>query len=137
MAVAAKNSNKLILVGEDDVDDQDFLRETFSSIDDSVSVEFAWNGPQVLKYLGDCEDDHLPCLIILDYNMPEMTGAEILKELKSSARYKNVPKIIWSTSGSKTYMDVCLESGANDYVIKPSNVQDLIKVSRYMLSFCK
>jgi CheY-like chemotaxis protein len=137
MAIAPKNSYKLILVGEDDIDDQEFLREIFSSVDDSFFIVFAGNGSRVLKYLGECEDDHLPCLIILDYNMPEMNGAEILEELKTTSRYNHVPKIIWSTSGSQTYKDICLELGANAYVIKPSKVNDLIKVFRYMLSFCK
>ena len=129
-------SSKLILVGEDDLDDQEFLKEVFVSVDDSFSLIFASNGPGVLSLLENCDDKQLPCLIVLDYNMPGSNGAEILKELKSNSRYDSIPKIIWSTSRSDTYKDICLELGANDYLVKPSNVNDLVDICRYLLSSC-
>lgn len=128
-------SSKLILVGEDDLDDQEFLKEVFFSVDDSFALIFASNGPEVLTLLENF-DKQLPCLIVLDYNMPGSNGAEILKELKSNSRYDSIPKIIWSTSRSDTYKDICLELGANDYLVKPSNVNDLVGICRYMLSSC-
>ena len=128
-------SPKKILIGEDDLDDQELLKEIFTSIDGSFTLIFAANGSQVLSYLDKNPDD-LPCLIILDYNMPGLNGAEILKELKKSKRFNSIPKIIWSTSRSGTYKDICLELGANDYLVKPSNLNDLVEICRYMLSVC-
>jgi CheY-like chemotaxis protein len=128
-------SPKTVLIGEDDLDDQELLKETFSSIDGSFILVFAANGSQLLSYL-DKNPAETPCLIILDYNMPGLNGAEILKELKKSDRYKSVPKIIWSTSSSGTYKDICLQLGANDYLVKPSNLNDLVEICRYMLSVC-
>lgn len=133
--VSGTNS-KLILIGEDDLDDQEFLKEIFVSIDDSFSFLFAFNGPEVMNVLDKCEDIKLPCLIILDYNMPGSNGAEILKELKNNNRYDGIPKVIWSTSRSDTYRDICLKLGANDYLVKPSNVNDLVDMCRYLLSVC-
>jgi CheY-like chemotaxis protein len=130
------NHSKLILIGEDDLDDQEFLKEIFISIDTSFTLIFASNGPQVLTLLEKIEDVQLPCLIVLDYNMPGSNGAEILKELKTNSRYDAIPKIIWSTSRSDTYKDICLELGANDYLVKPSNVTDLVDICKYMLSSC-
>jgi len=129
-------NTKLILIGEDDLDDQEFLKEVFISIDDSFAIIFASNGPEVLLMLEKMEDKQLPCLIVLDYNMPGHNGAEILKELKNNPRYDAIPKIIWSTSKSDTYKDICLELGANDYLVKPSNVTDLVDICKYMLSTC-
>jgi len=129
-------SSKLILVGEDDLDDQELLKEAFVSVDDSFALIFASNGPEVLTLLENCDDKGLPCLIVLDYNMPGSNGAEILKELKRNSRYDSIPKIIWSTSRSHTYKDICLELGANDYLVKPSNVNELVDICRYMLSSC-
>ena len=133
---APGTNSKLILVGEDDLDDQEFLKEVFVSINESFSLIFASNGPQVLTLLENFDDEQLPCLIVLDYNMPGSNGAEILKELKNNPKYDSIPKIIWSTSGSDTYKDICLELGANDYLVKPSNVNDLVDICRYMLSTC-
>lgn len=131
-----KTIPKFIFVGEDDIDDQEFLKEIFSSIDNSFKLFFVNNGTQVLSELENLEDKHLPCLIVLDYKMPGLNGAEILKELKRNSRYNRIPKIVWSTSRSNTYKDICLSLGATDYVVKPSNVNDLTQAARHMLSFC-
>ena len=128
--------DKFILLGEDDADDEELLKEVFTSLDNSFSMLFANNGRKLVTHLEQLPDTDLPCLIILDYNMPELNGAEILKSLKSRARYDSIPKIIWSTSGSETYKRLCLELGACEYIIKPSSFKELTDVARYMLSFC-
>ena len=128
--------SKFILLGEDDPDDQEMLTEVFSSIDNSFILLFVNNGKEVLSALEKLNDDQMPCLIVLDYNMPGLNGAEILEEIGHNERYKDIPKVVWSTSGSEKFKKICLELGAVDYVIKPSNNQDLVKIARYMLSVC-
>jgi CheY-like chemotaxis protein len=128
--------SKFILIGEDDLDDQEFLQEVFSSVDESFVLKFLNNGKEMNEYLAGLSDAHLPCLVVMDYNMPEVNGAEILKELKKDKRYSSIPKIIWSTSNSEMYRNICLDLGANDYIIKPSNVREMEEVVKYMLSFC-
>jgi DNA-binding response OmpR family regulator len=127
---------KFILLGEDDLDDEELLREVFTAIDDSFSLVFIHNGRELINYLAEVPDEQFPCLIILDYNMPELNGAEILKEMKRESRFDSIPKIIWSTSGSDTYKTVCLSLGACEYLIKPSNIKELESTTRHILSFC-
>jgi CheY-like chemotaxis protein len=129
------SASKFILLGEDDIDDEELLKEVFSTIDDSFSLQFVNNGRAILSALDDMDDSELPSLLILDYNMPALNGAEILRELQSQTRYQSIPKVIWSTSASNTYKKSCLALGARDYVIKPSNMDDLKKVVRHMLTF--
>jgi CheY-like chemotaxis protein len=131
-----KGKSKHILIGEDDLDDQEFLKEIFSSIDNSYELFFLSSGADILLHLDQCVDGDLPCLILLDYNMPGITGVEVLKELKKNERYEEIPKIVWSTSQSEKYKSLCLESGAHDYLVKPSNVNDLVEICRYMLNSC-
>ncbi len=128
---------KFILLGEDDPDDQEMLTEVFSSIDKSFILLFVNNGKEVLSALEKLHDEHKPCLIVLDYNMPGLNGAEILQEIGHNEKYASIPKVVWSTSGSEKFKMMCLELGAVDYVIKPSNHQDLEKIARYMLSVCQ
>lgn len=119
------------------MDDQELLKDVFSSIDASVPpLVFVNSGRQLLNFLEEHKNDHLPCLVVLDYNMPELNGAEILKELKKSDRFDKIPKIIWSTSRTDSYKMLCLSLGASDYVIKPSTIEDLKEVAKYMLSLC-
>ena len=127
---------KFILVGEDDIDDQEMLTEVFSSIDKAFILLFVSNGKEVLSALEKLHNDQLPCLIILDYNMPGLNGAEIVKEISQNERYKDIPKIVWSTSASDQFKKLCLELGAVDYVIKPTKNNELEKIARHMLSFC-
>ena len=128
--------SKFILLGEDDADDQDMLKEVFASIDTAFVLFFVNNGKEILSALEKLKDDQMPCLIVLDYNMPGLNGADILRELSTNKRYKNIPKVVWSTSGSEKFRNVCLELGAIDYVIKPNNVVGLEEIARYMLSLC-
>jgi CheY-like chemotaxis protein len=128
--------SKYILFGEDDKDDEDFLKELFADIDGSFSLQFISNGRKLVSALEQMSDEQLPRLLVLDYNMPELNGAEILRKLQQDPRYAPLPKLIWSTSGSDVYKKRCLELGAKEYIIKPSNVNDLSDIVRYMLSLC-
>ena len=128
--------SRFILLGEDDADDREMLKEVFASIDVSFILFFVNNGSEILSALEKLKDNQMPCLVILDYNMPGLSGADILRELSTNERYKNIPKVVWSTSGSEKFRAICLELGAVDYVIKPNNVKDLEKVAHYMLSLC-
>ena len=127
---------KFILLGEDDSDDQEMLKDVFASVDISIILFFVNNGGEILSALEKLKDDQMPCLIVLDYNMPGLSGADILRELSSNRRYKDIPKVVWSTSGSEKFRNLCLELGAVDYVIKPNNIKDLENTARYMLSLC-
>lgn len=128
--------SRFILLGEDDADDQEMLKEVFASIDVSFILFFVNNGSEIISVLKKLRDDQMPCLIVLDYNMPGLNGADILRELSTNERCKNIPKVVWSTSGSEKFRALCLELGAVDYVIKPNNVRELEKIARYMLSLC-
>lgn len=128
--------SKFILLGEDDPDDQEMLKDVFLGIDGDYHLTFAETGEQMFSFLERLRDDQLPCLIVLDYNMPGLNGADILKELNANPRYAHIPRVIWSTSGSDQFRTKCLELGAADYIIKPSNVKSLEETARYMLSVC-
>lgn len=128
--------SKYILIGEDDIDDVDMLKEVFSTVDDTFSLKFVHSGKKIIETLEHVSDSQLPCLIVLDYNMPELNGAEILRYLGNSPRYQPIPKVIWSTSASSIYRSICIDLGANDYVIKPASLQEFVQVARHMLSFC-
>ena len=136
VTITGPSPSKFILLGEDDPDDQEMLKEVFSAIDNSFILFFVNTGKEVLSALEKLQDGQLPCLIVLDYNMPGLNGADILKEIGKNDRYKDIPKVVWSTSGSDKFKKICLELGAVDYVIKPSNSKELEKIARYMLSIC-
>ena len=89
-----------------------------------------------MNHITQMEDIHLPDLIILDYNIPEINGAEILKQLRDDARFSSIPKIVWSTSDSHLYRETCISSGAVAYMVKPSSVGGIQQIAKEMLSHC-
>ena len=121
-----------IFLGEDDLDDQDFFKVAFETIGVAYEIICFTNGRQMLDELESMPDGALPSLIVLDYNLPILSGAEILKLLSQNGRYKNIPKIIWSTSNSPSFKSRCLENGAADYIVKPSDVEGLKRTGLQM-----
>jgi len=127
--------NKLILIGEDDIDDKEILEEIFLSMDSSVKLTFINDGQKLVSFLENANPESLPGLIILDYNMPHLNGAEILKSLQQNDDVKNIPKIIWSTANADGFRNICLQLGACEYLVKPSRFRDLESIIKQMLSY--
>jgi len=130
-----KLPDKQILIGEDDIDDQEILEEIFLSIDPSLNVTFINDGEKIVSFLQNASSEDLPGLMILDYNMPHLNGAEILKSIQQDQRVKNIPKIIWSTANAEGFKNICLQLGACEYLVKPSSFTELKSMIRGMLSF--
>jgi len=131
------HSKRLILLAEDDIDDKELLENAFGEIDPAWKLVCISNGRKFIKYLDAIQDTDLPALLILDYNIPELTGVEIVKELNDHARYHAIPKIIWSTSSSPVFKAMSIELGVADYITKPSDLASFQTVARHMLSFVK
>ena len=126
---------KQILIGEDDIDDQEILEEIFLSIDSKLNLTFINDGQKIVSFLENTTVENIPGLIILDYNMPHLNGAEILKSIQQNEQVKNVPKIIWSTANADGFKNTCLQLGACEYLVKPSSFANLRSMIKRMLSF--
>ncbi|RPD48221.1 response regulator [Paracnuella aquatica] len=125
-----------VLIAEDDRDDQEILKETMQEVDPSVEVVLVSSGLKAIKALEACPDGSLPHLLILDYNMPELNGAEVLETLARHQRYEGIPKVVLSTSSSPYYKASCMERGAQGYFTKPSSYIELEALIRDILKFC-
>lgn len=128
---------RTIFLAEDDVDDQEFLADALHTLDPGIQLVSFTSGAKFIEHLEKTADEKLPCLIVLDYNIPEINGAEILRHLRNSSRYKSIHKVIWSTSNSSLYIKTCMELGAKDYVIKPSSVAGIREIAEKLLQLCK
>ena len=71
--------------------------------------------------------DDKPDLILLDLLMPGIDGYEMLESLKSGERYKDIPVIIVSAVSDNTTRKTCLEKGAEDYISKSVDMEQLLK----------
>jgi CheY-like chemotaxis protein len=114
---------KKILLVDDDEDDRQIFQDVVREVDPYATLDFAENGLDMIAMLEKMSDTDLPGMIILDQNMPRMTGKESLIYLKENPRYQHIPTIVYSTYQVKDFYQECLELGAEDVVAKPDTMQ--------------
>ncbi len=87
----------------------------FTNMIEAADGELAW---EVL------ENDNID-LIVSDWNMPNMTGMELLKKVRASEEYKNIPFIMVTAEGKKENVIAAVQAGVNNYIVKPFNAATL------------
>ena len=125
-----------ILAADDDLEDLELIEDAFSSLDQGISLYKVTNGKAVIDYLNNLPDSDLPCLIILDYNMPELKGSEVLAKISKEKRYAEIPKLVLSTSSAPLHIHECMSNGAAEYYVKPTSMRELEVIAKKMLAFC-
>ncbi|MGN6417396.1 MAG: response regulator [Pseudobacter sp.] len=127
-----------ILVIDDDREDHVILKDVMETIGAADVMDFAVTGPEALNLLnGHYTDTQLPCLIVMDLNMPMMNGTQALGLLKEDKRFNKIPVIIYSTSLNPFEKEKCMGLGAHSYITKPVTYQDTIETAKIFLGFCK
>ncbi|KAG2584439.1 hypothetical protein PVAP13_6KG305100 [Panicum virgatum] len=90
----------------------------------------AVEGPkEALKFL---DMEHDVQLILTDYCMPDMTGYDLLVEVKKSPKLNHLPVVITCTDDIPERIKMCLDGGAKDYIIKPIKVDNVSRLLSYI-----
>ncbi|GAB5563735.1 MAG: response regulator [Winogradskyella sp.] len=110
------NSLKVLLI-EDDMIEVMKLNRAKNSLNLNHNIIEANNGEEALNILED--RDNLPDIILLDLNMPKISGIEFLKILKADDTLKYLPTIILTTSSNERDLLECYKIGIAGYVLKP------------------
>ncbi|MGR9052372.1 MAG: response regulator [Gammaproteobacteria bacterium] len=112
------NDIQPILLAEDDEVDIMTVRRSFKKIGVLNELVVVNDGEQVLHYLKHPKQG-LPCVILLDINMPRMNGHECLKQLKAHQLFKNIPVVMLTSSKERHDVDRCFDLGISGYILKP------------------
>jgi len=124
----------LILYAEDDHDDFEAVKEALEQLSPDYYLHQARNGTEVLSYFNDV-NAKMPCLIVLDLNMPIMNGKEALVWLKEQPAYKKIPVMIFTTSSREDDVKLCQKYGCT-FFRKPTLYRDLLHVVQTMMQMC-
>ena len=118
------NYKRIILV-DDDLDDHEIFSEALKDI--KAKIEFAGlnESKRLIDFLLHLPMAHLPQLIFLDINMPSINGLECLAQIRKRHFFKDHPVIMYSTGATKQQILDAYFLGANLYVQKPYNYEDL------------
>jgi len=126
------NSVKIV-IAEDDPEDMELIADAILLAEPGAELQKFTDGLSAYEYLSARHDNDLPSLIILDYNMPRLTGAQVLKNMGREARFEPIPKVVLSTSSSPLYKHECIRNGATEYFVKPGSLNELNSLARRMV----
>lgn len=131
-----KKINTLFCIDDDD-DDVDLLKEALEALGANHHVANAGNGEEALEMLQKMKATHqLPCLIILDINMPRLEGRETLLGLQSDEVLKTIPVVVFTTTNNE--VDKAFFHYKNvKFITKPVDFYDLKDIVQEMLTYCK
>jgi two-component system phosphate regulon response regulator PhoB len=118
----------LVLVIEDEVDLATTLEYNLRA--EGFAVRIAHSGRQGL---ASAMTDPLPDVIVLDLMLPDLSGTELCRKLREGERTRDVPVVMCTAKGEEIDRVVGFEVGADDYVVKPYSVRELILRIRALL----
>lgn len=123
-----------ILLVEDNPDDVLLTELAVKGCNINGHFEVINNGKTAIELLDNLtyEGQKLPDLILLDINLPKITGLEVLKHIKSKPLTSPIPTVIFTSSDSVADMKYSYEEGADLYVKKPNNINDFKGIMHYI-----
>jgi two-component system chemotaxis response regulator CheY len=119
-----------ILIVEDSPTMRALLTTALEDLDIPVKVTEADSGFEALRKLPHDRFD----LIVTDINMPDINGLELISFVRNNASYRSIPLVIVSTEGSERDRDKGVGLGADAYLVKPFEPEELREVVRDLLA---
>lgn len=108
-----------IAIVEDDDGHAHLIKKNLRRGNITNPIERFANGRIFMEYLNSDKDAGKQLLVLLDLNMPELDGYEVLKRMKSDDRFRRIPVIILTTTDDSREIDRCYDAGCNVYITKP------------------
>ena len=125
---------------EDNTGDVVLVREALKTVETKVDHNVVEDGQAALDFLERCAPYTLtPCpdVILLDLNLPQKTGYELLQELKQHPRFKGIPIVVFTSTADPHKVHCCYALGANAFMVKPMMLQEYVAVVRTFVKFWK
>jgi len=130
-----------VLLVEDNPGDILLARKAFERTGYDCAIDVATDGEQALDHLRDCRtspEGTLPALVLLDINLPKLSGLDVLREIKQEPTLRHIPVVMLTSSQRDTDVRRAYDNHANSYVTKPSKMAELIElldqIQRYWLT---
>ncbi|MBF0186707.1 MAG: response regulator [Magnetococcales bacterium] len=123
------NSTRPILLLEDDRVDAMTVKRALKAIKVNNPLVTVSNGEEALEWLNH-EENEIPCITLLDLNMPRMNGIEFLEAVKNHKEFRSIPVIVLTTSKDELDRIKSFNLGAAGYMVKPVDYVQFVEVMR-------
>jgi len=125
----SENSVNIIMI-EDDEGHARLIEKNIRRAGIANHIRHFVDGTTALDFLFNHADGPArngPALILLDLNLPDMSGIDILGKIKADAKLKRTPVVVLTTTDDKLEIQRCYDIGANVYITKPVNYESFGK----------
>lgn len=123
-----------VLYAEDEDNDAFLMQRAFAKAGVINPLHVVIDGTSAIQYLAgrapysDRSIHPLPCLLLLDLNLPRQSGLEVLKWVRDQTCFCDLPILILTSSSQDRDIGAAYELGANGYLVKPANSDRLIEL---------
>ncbi len=130
-----------LLLADDDPDDRLLVEEALEESDSAIELRYVEDGEELVNYLlrqgrfVDPSSSPHPALILLDLKMPRKDGHQALREIKGNPELKRIPVVVLTTSRAEEDVARAYDSGANSFVVKPTDFQTLVEVMKTLKGY--
>ncbi|WP_354702422.1 Response regulator rcp1 [Paraconexibacter sp. AEG42_29] len=131
---AGGSTAPLVLAADDNAADRRLLELAFADLGEPYRLHTVADGHEALAFLNDAAADR-PHLILLDLNMPRLSGLELLATIKADERLRTIPTIVLTTSAAPADRQAAYERHANAFFRKPVDLDDFFAAIRHLYDF--
>jgi CheY-like chemotaxis protein len=131
----------VLVMADDDEDDCLVVSEALKLACAGCTFCCVRDGVEMMDYLNrigpykNPELSPVPDIILLDLNMPKLSGREVLKRLKTDARFRAIPVIILTTSRELEDVKICYNLGANSYITKQASFDEVVSAMKTLAEY--
>jgi two-component system, chemotaxis family, response regulator Rcp1 len=126
--------NKKVILVEDNLADVELVRISIKELENPVELVHVGDGQELLNFLKTAVLNEI-AVILLDLNMPRVSGIDVLRYMHDDPMLKKVPVVMFTTSNSKTDILKCYELGAKAFVCKPLDIFEFNHSIRSIVEF--
>ncbi len=130
-----------ILVAEDDENDFCLLQLAFNRAAIPVSLKRTKDGRELINFLDQLDANgpgqamFVPQLLLVDLNMPHVTGFEVIRWLRRNPKFNRAIVVVLSSSAEPRDVDLAYQMGANSYLMKPPSLERLTELMTLMVQY--
>jgi len=130
-----------ILLVDDNPEDYETMKRSFKEIGLSIPLLYCSDGDEALSLLREWDTVYhrpqalRPGLILLDLNLPGTDGREVLAQLKADPHLRCIPIVILTTSSHMADIELCYQSGANSYLVKPDDYKGNVMLIQMLSNY--
>lgn len=135
------NRRLRVLLVEDNPGDVDLIRDSLEEVSPHLDITVLDNGAKALDYLSHVggtvaeRNAPLPDLVLLDLNLPKISGHEVLSEARKNSDLRTLPIVVVTSSDATRDIMTSYELGANSYVTKPGELASFQRTVKALGNF--